>query len=75
MNIRWMKMIEALIRGRRPSADILVPPGKLICRRSSDLVATVHPDLAEAIRFIHSNADKPILVRHVLQEVHEPAES
>jgi LacI family transcriptional regulator len=72
MNIgfRAMELLDRIIRtGRSPRRHIVLPPGNVIARQSSDLLAVQNPDVAEALRFIVASADQPILVRDVLKEV------
>jgi len=55
--------------GYRPARHILVPPGNVVVRESTDLLAIEIPELARAMRYILNNADRPFSVRDVLKEV------
>jgi LacI family transcriptional regulator len=54
---------------RCPAHDVLLPPGDVVVRRSTDLVAHDDPDVVAAIRFIRENAHRPLRVSDVLREV------
>jgi LacI family transcriptional regulator len=65
-----MEMLVRMIRtGRRPARHVLVPPGNVIARQSTDILAIENRELAEAMRFIKNNSDKPISVGDVLKAV------
>jgi LacI family transcriptional regulator len=65
-----METLLRMIRtGRRPGAHVLVPPGNVMARQSTDLLAIDHTEVAAAVRFIQNHADKPITVSDVLKEV------
>jgi LacI family transcriptional regulator len=56
------ELLDSLL-GRRPvrsSARQLMPPGRLIARESSDRLATLDANLAEALRYIREHANRPI---------------
>ncbi|MCE5277694.1 MAG: substrate-binding domain-containing protein [Planctomycetaceae bacterium] len=61
------ELLDRLIRaGRRwrklaPRKPIRIPPGELIVRQSSDIVAVPHVEVAKAIRFIWGNYANPRL--------------
>lgn len=58
-------------RGKRdfPTEEVLFPPVGISVRRSTDVVAIGHPEVAAAIRFIRENSHRPIDVSDVLKEV------
>jgi LacI family transcriptional regulator len=43
-----------------PSEPILIPPGPVIARRSTDALAVRDPDVATALQFIHDHFHEPI---------------
>ena len=47
----------------------MIPPTGVITRQSTDLLATTDADVADAVRFIHANAGRPISVEDVMREV------
>ena len=50
---RGAQLLDRLMQGQRPPpAPILVPPRDLIVRRSSDIMAVEHPEVAKALSFI-----------------------
>ncbi len=65
-----MDVLNRMIRtGGRPSRPVLVPPGNLIARQSTDILAMDNPELVQAMRFIQNHCDRPILVEDVLKKV------
>ncbi|HEX8341644.1 MAG TPA: substrate-binding domain-containing protein [Tepidisphaeraceae bacterium] len=64
-------MLEAMMSGRTDPAPppTLVPPTGVITRQSTDLLAIDDSGVADAMRFIHAHAGRPIGVEHVLSEV------
>jgi len=70
IGFKAVELLDRMIRTRyRPREHVLLPPGNVIARQSTDILAVDDPDMIEAMRFIQANADKPILVRDVLREV------
>ena len=67
------KAMEVLIRmihtGHRPSRHLLLPPGNVIARQSTDILASDNRELVQAMKFIQNNSDKPISVGDVLEAV------
>jgi len=49
-----------------PQEPILIPPGELTVRRSTDVVAVADPDLAFTMRYIREHACDPLRVEEVL---------
>jgi len=65
-----MDVLDRIIRtGRRPIRPVLVPPGNVIERLSTDVLAVDDLGVAQAMRFILNNADRPISVGSILKEV------
>jgi len=65
-----VKLLDRMMRtGYRPRRHLLLPPGNLVARRSSDIAAVGNPQVARAITFILNNADKLISVQDVLRVV------
>ncbi len=63
-------MLDSLMKGRpAPRSPLLVPPAGIVIRRSTDIQAIEHPAVAQAVRFIHEHADRPISVSDVLEDV------
>ena len=63
-------MLEQLMLGKPagPSPRV-IPPTGVITRQSTDLIAFEDTDVAEAARYIHAHAGRPITVNDVLREV------
>ncbi len=67
---RAMQMLCGMMRsGRRLAREVLLPPGNVVARQSTDLLAIDNPEIVEAVRFIQSNSDRPTTVRDVLKAV------
>jgi LacI family transcriptional regulator len=65
-----MEVLYRMIRtGSRPLRHFLLPPGNVVARQSTDILAMDKPRLVEAIRFIQSHSDKPISVSDILKAV------
>jgi len=63
------KLLDRLIRGRRPRPKhIVVPPISVVHRRSSDLIAVDDPLLSAALRFIQNHAAEQIGVPDVVRD-------
>ena len=57
------ELLERLMQGEAPPADpIFVPPVGVVLRQSSDTMATEDRLVADAIRFIRQNCQRPIKV-------------
>lgn len=64
---RGAQLLDRLMHGQRPPArPILVPPRGLIVRRSSDILAVEHPEVAKALSFIWRHFGDPINVDDVV---------
>jgi LacI family transcriptional regulator len=65
-----MEVVCSMIRtGQRATHHVLLPPGNLVIRSSTDILAIGNPRTAQAMRFILNNADRPTSVNDVLREV------
>jgi LacI family transcriptional regulator len=55
--------------GRAPAKPILVPPGRVIARQSTDTIAIDDPDIAAAVRYIREHVHEPTSVKDLLGAV------
>jgi LacI family transcriptional regulator len=63
-------MLDKLMKGQKLSeTQRLVPPRGIVTRQSSDAMAMEDQDIAEAMRFIRTNAQQAIGVEDVLKQV------
>lgn len=63
-------MLERLMGGAAIESElVLVPPKDVIVRRSTDVLGVADPAVAEATRFVHANAGRPIGVDDVAHEM------
>lgn len=63
--VRWL---DRLLRGEEPPPEpVLIPPGEVVTRRSSDVFAVRDRDVAAVLRYIAEHAREPITVADVLQ--------
>ncbi len=63
-------LLERLIRGETaPASPLYVPPAGIVERRSTDSLATDHPQVAVALRFIRDNADRQIGMIDIVKQV------
>jgi LacI family transcriptional regulator len=63
-------LLDGLLHGVKPPAKpVLIAPGQVVVRQSSNILALDDPDIATAIRFIRKHAYEPIRVQDILQEV------
>jgi LacI family transcriptional regulator len=63
------KLLDQLIDGSPPPAKpILIPPGPVVARRSTDALAIRDPDIAIAIQFIQDHFHEPITAEDVAAE-------
>jgi LacI family transcriptional regulator len=63
-------LLHRLMQGKKPpSSPIYIPPIGIVERRSTNTLATEHPGVAVALRFIRENAEQQIgmvdIVKHV----------
>ena len=67
LGYRGAELLDGLMRGRRPPPKpIRVPAAGLVARRSSDLLAVVHPGVARSLRFTHQHSHEPISVKDLV---------
>jgi len=65
------ELLGRLMRGEpAPRQPILIPPGEVITRQSSDALAISDPDVAAAMRFIREHRGEPIQVGDVVGATH-----
>lgn len=63
-------LLDRLMRGETvPDQPCLIPPKEIVTRQSSDIVAIEDPVMAEAIRYIRTNACKQIGIDDVCRHV------
>lgn len=61
-------MVDLLLEGKTPEfATVRLAPSGIVTRRSTDIVAIQDPTIARAMRFIATNAVKPISVGDVVK--------
>ena len=61
------QLLDRLMQGLSPPPQpVLVPPRGLVVRRSSDILAVEHPDVAKALSFIWQHFREPISVDDVV---------
>jgi LacI family transcriptional regulator len=60
------ELLDSILRGN-PSATgpVIVPPGTVITRQSSDASAITHPRVVEALAFIEAHATEPMSVKDI----------
>lgn len=64
------KILSDLMSNRQPpSTRVVLPPGSIVVRQSSDIVAVDVPDVAQALQYIRRNACNSIGVEDVLNVV------
>lgn len=62
--------LDTLLDGRKLKQETqLIPPVRVVERRSTETVATADAEVNAAMRYIHAHADEPITVQNVLREV------
>ncbi|HBO42697.1 MAG TPA: hypothetical protein DD670_01915 [Planctomycetaceae bacterium] len=63
-------LLDELMSTRHAAPEnLIIPPGALIARESTDLLAVDDPDLNMAVHFMRSNFSKGIDISHVLANV------
>jgi len=60
---------EWMTTGRRPPNPKPIQPLGVVSRPSTDLLAVSDPEVVAALRFIRSNADRPLKVKDVMNHV------
>jgi len=62
--------LDRLMAGKQPKhMRTLVPPGRLVARRSTDILTVPHEQVAAALKFIRDHAAEPIQVLDVARHV------
>jgi LacI family transcriptional regulator len=60
--------LDKIMRGGKiPAQPIRIPAKQVVARKSSDLLAIKHPNIARAVRFIWEHAHEPINVADVVR--------
>jgi LacI family transcriptional regulator len=63
-------LLDRMMSGQQTARNsVLIPPQRVITRRSTDVIAIADPDVAAALRFIRDHYVEPIDVRHLLNVV------
>jgi len=63
------QLLSRLMEKQKPTEEICVPPGRVVGRRSSDVIATGDNMVRLALSFIRDHASEPISVGDVLAAV------
>ena len=67
---RAAELLADLVAGKpRPADPILVPPGDVMTRRSTDTVAVDDPDLIVAVKFIRDHACERMRVEDIIENL------
>lgn len=65
------RMLHLVMAGRKPEQNcILFPPISVTLRQSTDLIAVDDSVVAEAVRWIHDHANRPMNVTRMIGELH-----
>ena len=60
-------LLDRMMQGEaEPGAAVHVPPTGVVTRRSSDILAIQHPDVAKALRYVRDHFRKPIGVEDIV---------
>ena len=63
-------LLDTLIEGTTPpGSDILVPPGSVIQRDSTDIIAIENPHVAAAVQLIHDNLGRPYGINNLIRKL------
>ena len=60
-------MLDALLAGQPINTPQLLPPVGVVARQSTDILTIADPDLLAAVRWIRSNACKPVKINDLLE--------
>jgi len=64
------RLLTAIVEGRAdPKTQILLPPGPVVRRRSTDMLAVGDPDVLEALEFVRQRFEDPITAADVAGHV------
>ena len=65
-----VSLLETLLKGKRPAAEISrIPPMEVVTRQSTDVLAVEDPDVAAALRHIRQHAVEGMSVKQMLDSV------
>jgi len=68
LGYRAAQLLEGLMSGAgAPEAPLILPPIGVVARRSTDLQASMPPDLLHAVQFIKDNFRSPLQVREIAE--------
>lgn len=71
LGYRGAALLGELMRGRSsPRQPMRIPPGGLIIRKSSDLVAINHPGVAASLRFMLKHFHEPMGIENLVKVAH-----
>ncbi len=60
---RAAEVLEGLMKGRNaPGGIVRVPPGQVVSRQSTDILAVSDPVMREVLRFLQAHVDEPLQV-------------
>ena len=63
-------LLQRLIKGEKaPDSPIYIPPRGIVERRSTDSLATSHPQVAAALKYIRDHAAEPISMTDIVKHV------
>lgn len=63
-------LLDRMMRGKsRKPQRLVVEPLDVIARRSTDMMALDDPEVADAMRFIHHNATRPIRIEDIVEHL------
>jgi LacI family transcriptional regulator len=67
------EMLDRLMAGQSDAAvDVLLPPGEVVERQSTNVLQVADADIAMALRFIRNNAHRPLHIDDVTHHVVMP---
>lgn len=67
-----VELLDRMIAGQQVPARTLVPPPRVITRRSTDILAVDHPLVARSIRFMWDRLDQELSVTEVASAMRTP---
>ncbi|MGN6627884.1 MAG: substrate-binding domain-containing protein [Tepidisphaeraceae bacterium] len=63
------RLMQPAAHAPPPESPRLIPPTGVITRQSTDRIAIEDTDVADALRYIHAHAGRPITVETILREI------